>query len=103
MADIHTATLEYERWFSKHTKIVQADLYQKHKLMRTRPFILLRGTFYRWAELFPAALPELMKAPIVLSAGDLHIENFAVKTSLGNRVRSQFISGTDDRKSQPPR
>lgn len=76
MADIHTATLEYERWFSKHTKIVQADLDQKHKLMRTSPFILLRGTFYRWAELFPAALPELMKAPIVLSAGDLHIENF---------------------------
>lgn len=76
MADIHTATLEYERWFSKHTKIVQADLDQKHKLMRTSPFILLRGTFYRWAELFPEALPELMKAPIVLSAGDLHIENF---------------------------
>ena len=60
MANIHTATLDYERWFSKHTKIVQADLDQKHKLMRTSPFILLRGTFYRWAELFPHALPELM-------------------------------------------
>lgn len=76
MADIHTATLAYERWFAEHTKIVQADLDQKHKLMHTSPFILLRGTFYRWAELFPLALPELMKAPIVLSAGDLHIENF---------------------------
>ncbi|MDP3507756.1 MAG: DUF2252 family protein [Candidatus Melainabacteria bacterium] len=76
MADIHTATREYERWFSEHTEIVQADLAQKHKLMHTSPFILLRGTFYRWAELFPRALPELMQAPIVLSAGDLHIENF---------------------------
>jgi hypothetical protein len=76
MADIHTATLAYERWFASHTNIVQADLDQKHKLMHTSPFILLRGTFYRWAELFPAALPQLMKAPAVLAAGDLHIENF---------------------------
>jgi len=76
MNNIHTATQAYERWFGTHTKIVQADLTMKHKLMHTSPFILLRGTFYRWAELFPLTLPALMKAPLVLSVGDLHIENF---------------------------
>ncbi len=74
--NIHTATATYERWLAERTRIVRADLAQKHKLMHTSAFILLRGTFYRWAELFPAALPELMKAPVVLAVGDLHIENF---------------------------
>lgn len=74
--NIHTATATYERWLARHTEIVRADLAQKHKLMRRSAFILLRGTFYRWAELFPATLPELMKAPVVLAVGDLHIENF---------------------------
>jgi hypothetical protein len=37
---------------------------------------LLRATFYRWAQTFPEACPELMAAPEVLAVSDLHIENF---------------------------
>src|SRR5262249_25504935 len=48
----------------------------KHARMRESPFIFLRGTHYRWAQLFPLALPELAKARKVLAVGDLHVENF---------------------------
>src|SRR5262249_37791585 len=34
------------------------------------------GTHYRWAQLFPLALPDLAKARKVLAVGDLHVENF---------------------------
>lgn len=74
--DIFTATRDFEHWFRSQSKVVQADLDHKHRYMCTSPFILLRGTFYRWSQLFVEHLPELQKAPIVLAIGDLHIENF---------------------------
>jgi Uncharacterized protein conserved in bacteria (DUF2252) len=48
----------------------------KHKQMAESPVQFLRGTFYRWTQLFPEICPELRKAPAVLAVGDLHIASF---------------------------
>jgi len=39
-------------------------------------FAFFRATYYRWAQLFPSLLPELMDAPKITAIGDLHLENF---------------------------
>src|SRR2546425_10882263 len=44
--------------------------------MSEGPFTLLRATFYRWAQIWPAHAKDLAKAPKVLAVGDLHVENF---------------------------
>ena len=73
---IHKATRKYERWLARHCDVVQADLDRKHALMRESAFCFLRGTFYRWAQLWPAVCPKLARAPEVVAVGDLHVENF---------------------------
>lgn len=73
---IKRATREYEEWLGKQVTIVPADLKQKHENMSSDPFIFLRATFYRWAQLWPVVCKSLSKAPVVLAVGDLHIENF---------------------------
>jgi hypothetical protein len=44
--------------------------------MAESPVQFLRGTFYRWAQLFPKVCSELCRAPAVLAVGDLHIASF---------------------------
>ena len=44
--------------------------------MREGPFVFLRGTFYRWMQLWPVHCPALDTAPKVAGVGDLHLENF---------------------------
>jgi hypothetical protein len=44
--------------------------------MRRAVFPFLRGTFYRWCQLWPEICPEVVGAPAVLAVGDLHVENF---------------------------
>jgi len=44
--------------------------------MKESPFLFLRGTFYRWAQLWPAICAELFNAPKVLAVGDLHVNSF---------------------------
>ena len=44
--------------------------------MAEDPFNFLRGTFYRWAQVWREVCPELAQAPEVLAVGDLHVENF---------------------------
>jgi hypothetical protein len=74
--DIIQATRRYERWMDKHTVVVKPDLRFKHEQMRTSMFAFLRATFYRWAEIWPSLCPDACQAPVLLSVGDLHIENF---------------------------
>jgi hypothetical protein len=74
--DFGEATRSYERWLARHTRVVAADLRLKHERLCESPFIFLRGTFYRWAQQWPDACPELARAPRVLAVGDLHVENF---------------------------
>ena len=44
--------------------------------MRTNPFLFFRGTYYRWTQLFPEVCDELMHAPKLLCAGDVHLGSF---------------------------
>ena len=74
--DILTATKDFEKWVSGHTDVVKAQLSDKHKQMAESPVQFLRGTFYRWTQVFPEVCPDLSKAPNVLSVGDLHIASF---------------------------
>jgi hypothetical protein len=74
--DIHTATRKYEAWVAAQTPLIAEDLELKHKRMAEAPFLLFRGTFYRWAQLWPRLCPALATAADTLAVGDLHIENF---------------------------
>jgi hypothetical protein len=74
--DIQSATSGYEGWMRSCTKVIQTDLRSKHKQMRESPFQFLRGTFYRWAQLWPSVCTDLCDAPEVLAVGDLHVSSF---------------------------
>ena len=74
--DIRQATASYETWLRGCTAVVQSALNSKHEQMRSDPFMFLRGTYYRWTQLFPEVGDELIDAPKVLCAGDLHVGSF---------------------------
>lgn len=74
--DIEQATSSYERWMRSCTAIVPSDLRLKHEQMKQSSFLFLRGTFYRWAQLWPSVCSDLCGAPKVLAVGDLHVNSF---------------------------
>lgn len=76
MLKIAKATRKFENWLGKRTTIVNPDLDLKHKLMADDSFSFLRGTFYRWAQIWEKLCPGAAEAPEVLAVGDLHVENF---------------------------
>jgi hypothetical protein len=76
MTDIEQSTRDYERWLGHQLELLRLDLRAKHSKMATTLLCFLRATFYRWMQLWPAVCPELNKAQVVLSIGDLHVENF---------------------------
>jgi len=73
---ITKATRRFENWLGKQVPLIKADLDLKHKLMAQDSFSFLRGTFYRWAQVWEELCPDPAKAPEVLGVGDLHVENF---------------------------
>ena len=74
--NIHEATQSYENWMRSYTSVVEAHLPLKHTQMRDSPFLFFRGTFYRWAQLWPDVCASLRDAPKVLAVGDLHVGSF---------------------------
>jgi Uncharacterized protein conserved in bacteria (DUF2252) len=66
----------YERWLRQRMPLIADDLRLKHKKMAQSPFMLLRGAFFRWAEVWPQICDDLASAPVVLGIGDVHVENF---------------------------
>jgi hypothetical protein len=74
--DIESITASYEAWMRSCTNVLQTDLRSKHEQMKETPFGLLRGTFYRWAQLWPSVCSNLCGAPTVLAVGDLHVNSF---------------------------
>ncbi len=74
--EIRTATTLYEQWLATRVELMPEDLAHKHELMAEATFPFLRATFYRWAQQWSEACPELATAPVVLSIGDVHVENF---------------------------
>ncbi len=73
---IVASTKEYERWAGTFTPLDQAALERKHQLMTESPFLLLRATYYRWAQTFPVTCSDLCLAPSILAVGDVHVDNF---------------------------
>jgi uncharacterized protein (DUF2252 family) len=74
--NIHEATERYEAWLRGRIPVVASQLRDKHALMRKDPFRFLRGTFYRWAQLWSETDPALRRAPTVIAVGDLHVDSF---------------------------
>jgi hypothetical protein len=70
------STKRYEKWLGGYLRVVPADLAFKHQRMADSLFAFFRGTFYRWAELWPEVCAALASAPEVEAVGDLHVENF---------------------------
>jgi len=75
-ANVRAATSAYETWLATYLSIVPEDLHAKHEAMQSSLFRFLRGTFYRWAQLWPEVCADENDAPQVLAVGDLHIDNF---------------------------
>jgi hypothetical protein len=84
--DIQQATQRYETWLANRLTLLGADLELKHQRMAEGAFPLLRATFYRWVQRWPEVCPELVAAPVVLSVGDLHIENFGTWRDADGRL-----------------
>jgi hypothetical protein len=74
--NILQATSSYESWMRSCTTILESDLRLKHQQMRSDLFMFFRGTFYRWAQLFPEICADLSHAPKVIACGDLHLNSF---------------------------
>lgn len=80
MTGIHASVQAYETWLAGALgdALVPADLKAKHKKMKESPFLFLRATCWRWAELAPELCPELTGAPRIASVGDAHVGNFGL-------------------------
>ena len=74
--DIVSATRRYEQWLGQQIPLVRKDLSSKHQRMAESAFVLLRGTFYRWVQLWPELCPKVADAPVIPCVGDLHVDNF---------------------------
>ena len=86
LPDIVRATADFEKWASRHMKLVPSEVKLKHRNMALSAFPFLRATFYRWAQWWPVVCPELARAPQVLTVGDLHVENFGTWRDLEGRL-----------------
>ena len=80
------ATRSYEKWLAGRLPLVPADLALKHSYMADSFFAFFRGTFYRWAQLWPEVCAPLAGAPEVVAVGDLHVENFGTWRDLEGRL-----------------
>lgn len=78
----------YETWLRKSLgeDFVPADLAEKNRVMKASPFVFLRGTYWRWAELSQELFPDLANAPAVLAVGDIHLENFGTWRDVDGRL-----------------
>jgi hypothetical protein len=86
LPDIVRGTADFEKWASRHVKLVPSEVRLKHRNMALSAFPFLRATFYRWAQWWPVVCPELARAPQVLTIGDLHVENFGTWRDLEGRL-----------------
>lgn len=89
---IFKATRKYEAWLRKGLDVFEDDLAWKAQLLAQDPFLFLRGTFYRWMQLFPEVCKKAAAAPIVLSVGDLHAANFGTWRD----AKDELIWGIND-------
>jgi hypothetical protein len=89
---IFKATRKYEAWLRRELDVFEDDLMLKAQLLAKDPFTFLRGTFYRWMQLFPEVCKKVADAPVVLSVGDLHAANFGTWRD----AKGELIWGVND-------
>ncbi len=89
------ATASYEQWMRECTTVVSSDLALKHAQMREGAFLYLRGTFYRWAQMWPAICADLCRAPSVLAVGDLHVNSFGTWRDAEGRLAGEWMTSTN--------
>ncbi len=92
MMDIGESTTEYEAWLRSQVAVVESQLRDKHAQMRREVFAFLRGTFYRWAQLWPIECSDLERAPVVMAVADLHVDSFGTWRDAEGRLNF----GVDD-------
>lgn len=66
----------FEGWLRTQCDVYEPDLKYKHKRMKRDAFTFLRATYFRWAKGIEGVCTELKHTPAILTAGDLHLENF---------------------------
>src|SRR6266849_4297311 len=78
LGNIQEATRSYEQWVraSMLVPVVESELTAKHQQMREDAFLFFRGTYYRWAQVWPAVCKEVARAPQIVAVGDLHVGSF---------------------------
>jgi hypothetical protein len=76
----------FETWLRSQCAVVEDDLEHKHKKMRKSAFAFLRATYFRWARQIGDLCPTLTDAPLTLSVGDAHIENFGTWRDIEGRL-----------------
>ena len=86
------STRKYEKWLRKELAVFEDDLALKAQKLAEDRFTFLRGTFYRWMQLFPDVCKKYTEAPIVLSVGDLHAANFGTWRD----AQEQLVWGVND-------
>lgn len=91
-ATIEQATASYEKWMRSCAPVVASDLRLKHEQMKKDLFLFLRGSFYRWAQVWPEVCADLSRAPKVLAVGDLHVNSFGTWRD----VEGRLCWGVDD-------
>ena len=86
MLPIVESNRAYERWLGRRLTLLPADLKRKHEKMAKSAFAFLRGTFFRWVEVWPDQCSELADAPRILCVGDIHVENFGTWRDADGRL-----------------
>jgi Uncharacterized protein conserved in bacteria (DUF2252) len=86
------ATHKYETWLRKELDVFEDDLALKATKLAKDPFTFLRGTFYRWIQVFPDLCKKAWEAPQVLSVGDLHASNFGTWRD----AKDELVWGVND-------
>jgi hypothetical protein len=85
--NIFEATNSYEDWMRERIDVVESHLRHKHAMMKKDLFSFLKGSFYRWIQLWAEHMPrELRNAPKLLAVGDLHVDSFGTWRDLEGRL-----------------
>ena len=83
---VFKATRKYEKWLRQELSVFEEDLSSKASKLAENPSAFLRGTFYRWMQLWPDTCKKIADAPVVLSVGDLHAANFGTWRDAKDRL-----------------
>src|SRR5262245_16990485 len=94
MRSMIDSTDAFEAWMRKRTDVSRKLIKKKHRKMCEGPFPFLRATFYRWIEQWPRVCPRLADRDedVLLTIGDLHVENFGV----WRNSRQRLVWGVND-------